>query len=133
MYHQILLAVWSALHPYIGEIIAALIIALAAKLHLDWSKHKAKIQAILDAIIDEIANVENEEKTKAPEIPLLTGSQKKDRVVQNICTNFLDEDQPWWSSKKRSMIVKIFGSIPAAVEKAFTLWSAAKGMKMLIK
>lgn len=123
-------SLWHALQPYIGEMVAALIIALAAKLHLDWSKHKAKIQEILDAIINEIANVENKQAGSLTPLP---GREKKLMVSENIAQRFADQNQPWWSGSKQRMVLKAFGSIPAAVEKAFTLWSAARGIKTLLK
>lgn len=121
-------SVWNALQPYIGELLAAMIIAFAAKLHLDWSKYQTKIKEILDAIISEVADVENQ-KTPKP----LSGWEKKAAVSNRVLQKFADKGCPWWSEKKLKTVIKTFGSVPAAVEKAFTIWNAAKGIKNLIK
>jgi hypothetical protein len=127
-------AIWHALQPYIGELLVTLVIALAAKLHLDWSKHKAKIQSIIDAVISEIADIDESNKnSKKIGEGILDGVEKKAVIVNQIAARFDDPHQPWWSSGKKKAVLKAFGSIPALVEKAFTVWSSARSIKAAFK
>ena len=103
----------------IATIIAAIVYRVF-KINMDFND-------IITAIMNEVATRNN------AEIAGDTGVMKKVDVVTEINRKFADPEEKWWTQKKKNLILKRIGSIPAAVEKAWTMWSAASALKKIFK
>lgn len=103
----------------IATIIAAIVYKVF-KINMDFKD-------IITAIMDEVAKRHNIAK------PGDTGLVKKTEVCAEIARKFADPTEKWWSQGKKKLLLSRLGSIPAAVEKAWTIWSAARSIRNFIK
>jgi hypothetical protein len=98
--------------PHLNQALALAAVYLLRKwLHIQVRAEK--VQALLDAIVQEVVEVERD--------PGKTGALKKAEVIEQIANRFQSAVDPVFTPKRLSLLKQVFGTLEIAVEKAFQL------------
>ena len=101
----------------------AIVIAWAAQRWFGLILKQSHIDSILMAIINEIIGVEIEEtnKKRTDSGYTLTGFGKKLEVLDRVNNKFNDSNNKVFTSVRRNLLEKTFGSMEISIEKAFQM------------